>query len=124
VTLQSPPVLPLRVSLLAPGCFCRSTAATPLPAAHLLLLLHLLLLQEENTIRVWNNGDGIPVEMHKEEGVYVPELIFGHLLTSSNYNDHEKKVRAGGSLCKWGCERCMLRFILVGASQLQVLMFI
>jgi DNA topoisomerase-2 len=42
---------------------------------------------------VWNNGDGIPVEMHKEEGVYVPELIFGHLLTSSNYNDTEKKVR-------------------------------
>jgi DNA topoisomerase-2 len=49
-------------------------------------------VQETNTIKVWNNGDGIPVEMHKEEGVYVPELIFGHLLTSSNYNDTEKKV--------------------------------
>lgn len=49
--------------------------------------------QETNTIKVWNNGDGIPVEMHKEEGVFVPELIFGHLLTSSNYNDMEKKVR-------------------------------
>lgn len=34
----------------------------------------------------------MPVEMHKEENVYVPELIFGHLLTSSNYNDNEKKV--------------------------------
>jgi DNA topoisomerase-2 len=50
-------------------------------------------------IRVWNNGDGIPVEVHKEEGVYVPELIFGHLLTSSNYDDHEKKVR--GCLAHW-----------------------
>lgn len=49
-------------------------------------------LQESNMIRVWNNGDGIPVEVHKEEGVYVPELIFGHLLTSSNYDDQEKKV--------------------------------
>jgi DNA topoisomerase-2 len=60
-----------------------------------MLLLPLLLQppQESNTIRVWNNGDGIPVEIHKEEGVYVPELIFGHLLTSSNYNDLEKKVR-------------------------------
>ncbi|XRA97533.1 DNA topoisomerase II [Pycnococcus provasolii] len=31
-----------------------------------------------NTISVYNNGSGIPVDMHKEEGVYVPELIFGH----------------------------------------------
>ncbi|MEW5304966.1 MAG: hypothetical protein WDW36_007539 [Sanguina aurantia] len=48
-----------------------------------------------NMITVWNNGDGIPVEMHKDENVYVPELIFGHLLTSSNYNDDEKKVTGG-----------------------------
>ncbi|GLC69283.1 hypothetical protein PLESTF_000811300 [Pleodorina starrii] len=48
-----------------------------------------------NTIRVWNNGKGIPVDVHKEEGVYVPELIFGHLLTSSNYNDSEKKITGG-----------------------------
>lgn len=44
---------------------------------------------------MWNNGDGIPVTVHKEEGVYVPELIFGHLLTSSNYDDAEKKVWCG-----------------------------
>jgi DNA topoisomerase-2 len=48
-----------------------------------------------NTISVWNNGHGIPVEMHSKEGVYVPELIFGHLLTSSNYDDSEKKVTGG-----------------------------
>ena len=48
--------------------------------------------QENNSIKVWNNGDGVPVEIHKEEQVYVPELIFGHLLTSSNYNDSQKKV--------------------------------
>ena len=41
---------------------------------------------------MWNNGDGVPVEVHKEEKVYVPELIFGHLLTSSNYDDNEQKV--------------------------------
>jgi DNA topoisomerase-2 len=46
---------------------------------------------------VYNNGLGIPVEVHKEEGVYVPELIFGHLLTSSNYNDKDAKVRGQGA---------------------------
>ncbi|XP_065661520.1 DNA topoisomerase 2-alpha isoform X4 [Hydra vulgaris] len=50
---------------------------------------------EKNIISVWNNGRGIPVEMHKEQNVYVPTLIFGHLLTSSNYDDTEKKVVGG-----------------------------
>ena len=49
-------------------------------------------MQDSNCITVWNNGDGVPVEIHKDEKVYVPELIFGHLLTSSNYNDSQKKV--------------------------------
>uniref|UniRef100_A0A9J8BZR9 DNA topoisomerase 2 n=1 Tax=Cyprinus carpio carpio TaxID=630221 RepID=A0A9J8BZR9_CYPCA len=50
---------------------------------------------ESNTIAVWNNGKGIPVVEHKDEKMYVPALIFGHLLTSSNYNDNEKKVTGG-----------------------------
>ncbi|KAG5859844.1 DNA topoisomerase II [Encephalitozoon hellem] len=50
---------------------------------------------EKNEISVYNNGKGIPVRIHKEENVYVPELIFGNLLTSSNYNDEEKKVTGG-----------------------------
>jgi DNA topoisomerase-2 len=50
---------------------------------------------ENNLVSVYNNGDGVPVEIHKEEGVYVPELIFGHLLTSSNYDDAEKKTTGG-----------------------------
>ena len=33
--------------------------------------------------------------MHKEEKLFVPTLIFGHLLTSSNYDDTEKKVVGG-----------------------------
>lgn len=50
---------------------------------------------ERNIVSIWNNGQGIPVTMHKEENMYVPTMIFGHLLTSSNYNDDEKKVTGG-----------------------------
>ena len=50
---------------------------------------------EENTISVYNNGRGIPIEIHEREKIYVPELIFGHLLSSSNYDDDEKKLTGG-----------------------------
>uniref|UniRef100_A0A5S6QLN5 DNA topoisomerase 2 n=1 Tax=Trichuris muris TaxID=70415 RepID=A0A5S6QLN5_TRIMR len=50
---------------------------------------------EKNEIKVWNNGKGIPVVEHKVEKMFVPELIFGTLLTSSNYDDSERKVTGG-----------------------------
>jgi DNA topoisomerase-2 len=52
---------------------------------------------DENSglISVENNGKGIPIEMHSEYQVYVPELIFGQLLTSSNYDDSQKKTTGG-----------------------------
>lgn len=49
----------------------------------------------ENRISVMNTGKGIPVEIHPKEKVYVPEMIFGHFLTSSNYDDEEEKVVGG-----------------------------
>ncbi|XP_050431493.1 DNA topoisomerase 2 isoform X2 [Adelges cooleyi] len=51
--------------------------------------------KDDNIISVWNNGKGIPVVEHKDEKMYVPTMIFGHLLTSSNYNDEEAKVTGG-----------------------------
>mmetsp|Transcript_21683 Transcript_21683/g.35833 ORF Transcript_21683/g.35833 Transcript_21683/m.35833 type:complete len:1417 (-) Transcript_21683:66-4316(-) len=50
---------------------------------------------EKNMISVRNNGKGIPIVMHKDSGVYVPTLIFGHLLTGSNFDDDEKKTTGG-----------------------------
>lgn len=50
------------------------------------------IFREENEISIFNNGRGIPVVLHKIEKLYVPELIFGTLLTSSNYDDSERKV--------------------------------
>jgi DNA topoisomerase-2 len=51
--------------------------------------------QATGLISVLNNGKGIPVEIHKEEKIYIPELIFGHLLTGSNYDDSEERVTGG-----------------------------
>ncbi|KHJ48124.1 DNA gyrase/topoisomerase IV, A subunit [Trichuris suis] len=51
--------------------------------------------QEKNEIKIWNNGKGIPVVEHKIEKMFVPEMIFGTLLTSSNYDDSERKVTGG-----------------------------
>ncbi|KAG7377911.1 DNA topoisomerase 2-beta [Phytophthora pseudosyringae] len=50
---------------------------------------------EKNEISVWNNGKGIPIVLHKDHKVYVPELIFGHLLTGSNFDDKKKKTTGG-----------------------------
>ncbi len=47
------------------------------------------------TIWVQNNGDGVSVEVHPTYGVYNPELIFGHLLTSTNYDDSERRIVGG-----------------------------
>ena len=58
--------------------------------------------KETGFISVYNDGNGIPVELHKELQIYIPEMIFGHLLTSSNYEQKGKVVggRNGyGSKC-------------------------
>ncbi|KAL7950118.1 DNA topoisomerase [Trichoderma barbatum] len=46
-------------------------------------------------ISVENNGKGIPIVIHEKEKVYIPELIFGHLLAGSNFDDNEKKTVGG-----------------------------
>lgn len=51
--------------------------------------------EENNKISVKNNGKGIPVQLHKEHNCYVPTLIFGHLLTGSNFDDNEEKTTGG-----------------------------
>jgi len=51
--------------------------------------------KETGEISVWNNGNGIPSEIHKDHQLYVPELIFGQLLSGSNYSDTDKRIGAG-----------------------------
>ena len=51
--------------------------------------------QDAGSITVCNTGSGVPVEKHESSGIYIPEMIFGELLTSSNYNDDESRVTGG-----------------------------
>jgi len=46
-------------------------------------------------ISITNTGNGIPVEIHKNHEMYIPELIFGNLMTSSNYDDTQERVVGG-----------------------------
>ena len=50
------------------------------------------------SVTIENNGPlgGIGVRMHEKEGLWNPELVFGHLLTSTNYDDSQKRI-VGGS---------------------------
>jgi DNA topoisomerase-2 len=44
---------------------------------------------------IFNDGVGIDVVKHKEYNVWVPELIFANLLTSTNYSDTEERIVGG-----------------------------
>ena len=52
-------------------------------------------IQEDGTIIMSNDGNGIDVAQHPEHKIWIPELIFGHLRTSTNYDKSEKKIVGG-----------------------------
>jgi DNA topoisomerase-2 len=52
-------------------------------------------IQEDGTIIMINDGNGIDVAMHPEHKMWIPEMIFGHLRTSTNYDKTEKKIVGG-----------------------------
>ena len=67
--------------------------------------------REEGLIEVWNDGDGIDVVIHKDHNIYIPELIFGHLLTSTNYDKNEQKTVGGKN--GYGAKLCLKKGTLL-----------
>ena len=51
--------------------------------------------EDSGEISVYNDGDGIEINFNEKHGMYDPELIFGNMLTSSNYADNDK-LNIGG----------------------------
>jgi len=52
-------------------------------------------VNSDNSISFYNDGDGILIEFMEDHKMYPPELIFGSLLTSTNYDDNEKREWGG-----------------------------
>jgi len=52
-------------------------------------------IESDGTIIMTNDGNGIDVAQHPEYKIWIPELIFGHLRTSTNYDKTEKKIVGG-----------------------------
>lgn len=55
------------------------------------------ILVQDNTISIQNDGPlgGICVKQHPTEKIWNPELTFGHLLTSTNYDDTQERLVGG-----------------------------
>ena len=53
--------------------------------------------RESGAVSIENNGPlgGISVEPHPTEKIWNPELTFGHLLTSTNYDDTQERLVGG-----------------------------
>jgi len=62
-------------------------------------------------LTVMNDGNGIDIEIHPKDKKWIPEMVFMHLRTSTNYDDDEKKLVGGKNgfgiklvfiFAKWG----------------------
>lgn len=68
--------------------------------------IKVLIDKDTGVISVTNDGDGIEVVKHPEHDIYVPELIFGNLLTSTNYADDADNERIVQGTNGIGCKAC------------------
>ena len=52
-------------------------------------------ISEDGAITMENDGNGIDIAKHPEYDVWIPEMIFAQLRTSTNYNKDEKRIVGG-----------------------------
>ena len=56
---------------------------------------HIKVTAQKDRVIIENTGTGIPIQMHKEHKIYVPELIFGHMLSGENFDDNDQRMVGG-----------------------------
>ena len=52
-------------------------------------------IEDDGTITMTNDGNGIDIAKHPEYDLWIPEMVFGHLRTSTNYDKNEKRIVGG-----------------------------
>jgi DNA topoisomerase-2 len=68
----------------------RATDASVVPVKRISVSLE----RATGVIEVSNDGDGISTET-QDDGLHIPELVFAHLLTSSNFDDDAERTIGG-----------------------------
>ena len=51
--------------------------------------------EETCEVMIYNDGEGIDIAMHSKHNIYIPELIFAHFRTGTNFNDDDNKCTGG-----------------------------
>jgi DNA topoisomerase-2 len=67
-----------------------NTEKKPIPVTYIDISI-----ESDGTISMTNDGNGIDIAKHPEEDIWIPEMIFGHLRTSTNYDKTQKKITGG-----------------------------
>lgn len=57
--------------------------------------VRVLIDRDSGVVSVFNDGKGVPVEVHAASGLMIPYLVFGELLTGTNFNDDQRKTTGG-----------------------------
>lgn len=58
----------------------------------------------DSEIVIENNGEGIPVQIHKHAGEYLPQMLFGSLYTGSNFHDDDEQKQIVGGRHGYGAK--------------------
>lgn len=72
-----------------------ASGASDTPKLHPVKNIEVEIDRASGIITIMNDGNGIDVEKHPQHGIWIPEMIFGHLRTSTNYNDADIKTVGG-----------------------------
>lgn len=56
---------------------------------------YIKIIVDKEYVSIENDGEGIPIKNHKEHKIYVPELIFGNLMSGENFDENDQRMVGG-----------------------------